>query len=179
MSVSRFNINLHALNLCRIIFARCRTANLELAGANPVTAATSAILVLLNGAIAAADVAAFALKVIRMTGGAEGCVLGEGPGYRGAYGRAVTGITARVPAVIARIVSIRVMAEDGRRPAVGGMTYVALLSSGQMRGNRVYLSSRVTAIMASVAIIGTAGVVRALHRPCPWRYCHHGRTRNC
>lgn len=160
MSVSRFNINLHALNLCRIIFARCRTANLELAGANPVTAATSAILVLLNGAIAAADVAAFALKVIRMTGGAEGCVLGEGPGYRGAYGRAVTGITARVPAVIARIVSIRVMAEDGRRPAVGGMTYVALLSSGQMRGNRVYLSSRVTAIMASVAIIGTAGVVR-------------------
>lgn len=95
-----------------------------------MTAATAAVLVLLNGAIAAADVAAFALKVIRMTGGAEGCVPGEGPGYRGAYGRAVAGITARVPAVIARVASIRVMAEDGRRPAIGGMTQVALCSGG-------------------------------------------------
>ena len=160
MSVSRFDIDSHALKLSRIIFARYRTANLEPTGANPVTAATAAILVLLNGAIAAADVAGLAFEVIRMTGRAEGCVPGEGPGYRGAYGRAVTGITARVAAVIARVIPIRVMAEDGRRPAVRGMTYVALLSSGQMRGNRVYLSSRVIAIMASVAIIGTAGVVR-------------------
>lgn len=69
---------------------------------------------------------AFAFEIVRVTGGTVRRVLRVGIRNRSAYGTTVTCVTARVPAVIARVVSLWAMAEAGWRPAVGGMTHVAL-----------------------------------------------------
>ena len=94
--------------------------------ADPVTSAAGAIPVLFDGTIFAANVPAIAFEIIRVTGGAIRRVLGIGPGNSSAYYIAVAAGAAWIPAVIARVVPLRAMAEAGWRPAIGGMTHVAL-----------------------------------------------------
>ena len=73
-----------------------------------------------------------AFEIIRVTGGAVRCVLGVGPGDIAADSWAVAAVTAWVSAVIARVIPLRAVAEAGRRPAIGGMTHIALLGRVQM-----------------------------------------------
>jgi hypothetical protein len=147
-------------HLIRVISYRLNSVLVKVAIADSVTTAAAAIPVLRDRAVFAADMVPLALEIIRVAGGTEGCVLGEGPGYRGAYSRAMTAVTARVPAVISRVVSVRVVTENGRCPAVRRMAYVALLGCGKMRWNRVYLAGSGTAVVAGIAIVGATGVVR-------------------
>ena len=93
-------------------------------------AAVAAILVLLDGTVAPADMIAFSPEIALMTGGAEGRVLGRRPRYRTVLTITVAPGTPWIPSVVARIVPLRVMAEAGRRPAVGRMTDVALYVRG-------------------------------------------------
>ena len=72
----------------------------------------------------------FSLEIILMAGSAEGSVLGRGPGNGAANGVTVASITPRVPSVVAGIVTLGTMAEAGRCPTVGGMTYIALFGCG-------------------------------------------------
>jgi hypothetical protein len=104
----------------------CLASPLESTATDSVTATGTAILVLLDRTVTAANVVSLASEIICVTGGAERLVLGKRPGDRGADGRTVTAGTAGIYAVIARVVSIPIMAEVGRRPAVGGMAGVAL-----------------------------------------------------
>ncbi len=92
------------------------------------SAATAATIhVLCDGTITSAIVIPFRFEIIRMTGSAERFVLGRGPGNNAACSSAVAAATAWIPSVRAWIVR-RSMAEAGRCPAVGGMTYFALFS---------------------------------------------------
>ncbi len=93
-------------------------------------AAAAAIPVLRNGTVLSTNVLVFAFEVIRMTGRAIRFVLSPGPGNVGADGITVAGGTTRISAVIARVVPVRIMAEVGRCPAVGGMAHVALRGRG-------------------------------------------------
>jgi len=102
--------------------------SLEPTVADSVTSTITAIPVLCDGSVFAANVFTFRLEIIRMTGSTEGCVLGPGIRNRSAYRTTVAGITARVPSVVSRIFPLPVMAETGGRPSVGGMTQVALYS---------------------------------------------------
>jgi len=125
-----------------------------------MTSTASAILVLRDGTVFATYMISFAFEITGMAGRTEGCVLRPGPGNVAADGVAVAARTARVPAVIARVESVGIMAENSRRPAVCRMAYIALLGCGQMRGHRVYLTGCGIAIMAGIAVVGTAGVMR-------------------
>lgn len=87
-----------------------------------------AIPVLCDRTIFTAPVFIFTFKVIRVTGGAERRVLGIGPGNGSAYHVTVAADAARIIAMIARVVPVGVMTEAGWRPAIGGMTHVALCS---------------------------------------------------
>ena len=93
-----------------------------------MTTAAGTILVLRYGTILAANVVTLAFEIISVTGRAERRVLEIAPGNRTADHRTVTAVTARICAVIARVVPLRAMFEDGRCPAVDGMTDVALFS---------------------------------------------------
>lgn len=95
-----------------------------------MAATAAAIHVLCDRTVFAADVPALAFEIARMTGRTERRVLGPGPGNTGADGVAVAAVTARIPAVITRVVALRVMAEAGRCPAIGGVAGVALRSRG-------------------------------------------------
>ena len=92
-----------------------------------MTTAAGAILVLCDRTIFAANVIPFAFEIIRVAGGAERLVLRPAIRNRIVYGTAVAGGTAWIIAVIARVVP-RGVAEVGRCPAIGGMTFVALES---------------------------------------------------
>jgi len=94
------------------------------------SAATAAIHVLRDGSVFTTIVIAFTFEIIRMTGSAEGRVLGRGPGNGTANGVTVAPITPRIPSVVAGIVSIGIMTKDGWCPAVGAMTHVTLFSRG-------------------------------------------------
>lgn len=125
-----------------------------------MTSTAAAIFVLRNGAVFSADMVTLPFEIVSMTGGTEWGVLGPGPGNVAADGIAVAAGTTRVIAMIARVVPVGIMTENGRRPAVRRMTYIALLGCGQMRGHRVYLTGCGIAIMAGIAVVGTAGVMR-------------------
>jgi len=73
---------------------------------------------------------AFAFEIICVTSGAVRRVLGIGPGNNVADSRTVAAVAAGISAVIARVVSLWVMAEAGRCPAISGMTDVALCRRG-------------------------------------------------
>ena len=90
----------------------------------------TAIFILRNSAAIAANVISFTFEIIRMAGCAEGSVLRPGPGNVTANGITVAAVTTRVVPMVARIVSLRVVVEAGRCPAVGGMTHVALFGRG-------------------------------------------------
>ena len=102
--------------------------------ANTVTTTAGTVLVLFDRAVFAAPVLVFSFEVIRVTAGTERRV----PQFIGivvtidtrAYRPSVTAITPWIPAVIARIVPLFAVTEVGRRPAVGGMTHVALFGRG-------------------------------------------------
>ena len=106
------------MNVCGLI---------KFAIANPVTTATGTIFILRHGTVLAANVVTFAFEIISVTGRAERCVLRPAIRNRIVYGTAVAGGTAWIIAVIARVVP-RGVAEVGRCPAIGGMTFVALES---------------------------------------------------
>ena len=83
-----------------------------------MTSTLSAILVLFDCAISATNVIAFTFEIIRMTGGAERCVLVESPVKSIFNGIAVAATTRQYPSVVTRIIPIRIMSEGGWRPAV-------------------------------------------------------------
>ena len=95
-----------------------------------MASAAATIPVLSDGAVFSAYVISFSFEIVSVTGGTERSVLGPGPRNRAANGITVTAVTARISSVITRVVSIRVMTKVGRRPGVGGMTYVALFRRG-------------------------------------------------
>jgi len=95
-----------------------------------MTATTGTISVLRDSTVIAANVVPFTFEIICMTGGTVGRVLGPGPGDITANGITMAPVTARVSPVVARVVSIRIMIKVSRRPAVGGMTHVALFGRG-------------------------------------------------
>jgi len=125
-----------------------------------MTSTAAAIFVLRNGPIFSADMVTLPFEIVSMTGGAEGRVLRPGPGNITADSITVAAVTAWVISVVTRVVPVGIMTENGRRPAVRRMTYIALLGCGQMRGHRVYLTCCGIAIMAGIAVVGTAGVMR-------------------
>ena len=83
-----------------------------------MTSASTAILVLFDCAASAAIVITFTFEIIRMTGGAERCILVEGPVKSILNAIAVAAATRQYPSVVTRIITIRIMSEDGWRPAV-------------------------------------------------------------
>ena len=83
-----------------------------------MTSASTAIFVLFDCAASAAIVITFTFEIICMTGGAERCILVEGPVKSILNAIAVAAATRQYPSVVARIITIGVMAEDGWRPAV-------------------------------------------------------------
>ena len=117
----------------------------------------AAVLVLLHGSASAANVVAGALEVIRMAGSAERCVSRIRPRDRTADGIAMTVGTARIPSVIAGIITPWIMSEDVRRPAGRRMTHVTLRCRIQVeaRLRRGTAGGAVTFIAAS----GCAGIV--------------------
>ena len=87
-----------------------------------------AILVLCDGTVFAANVLVLTFESVSVTGGAKRLVLGKRPGNSCADNRSMAGVTAGIFTVIARVVPVGVMTEAGWRPAIGGMTHVALCS---------------------------------------------------
>ena len=77
----------------------------------------------------------------------------------GAYRPFVAAGTAWVIAVIARVVALRVMAEVGRRPAIGGMAHIALCGSVYMTWWRRLGSCAVARAVAGVTVIDATGIV--------------------
>lgn len=71
----------------------------------------------------------FPFEITGMAGRAEGRVLRRGPGNVAADGIAVATVTTWVSAVITRVVSVGIMTENGRRPAIRRVAYIALLGS--------------------------------------------------
>ena len=67
-------------------------------------------------------------EIVRMTGRTVRGVLRPGIRNRIIYGTAVTCATAWIIAMITGVVPGRVMTETGRRPAISGMTGIALKS---------------------------------------------------
>ena len=126
-------------------------------------ATTAAILVLFDRAVPAADVVAFTSEVVRMTGrtvsnGPCGrCVLRERPGEGAVDTIAVTGVAARIHAVVARVMALRTVAEDIRCPGVGRVTHITL----HIRAD-VILRLRACATVRAVTVIAAtrrAGIV--------------------
>ncbi len=103
---------------------------LEFFIADSMTSTAGTIPVLRHGTVLATNMLVLAPEIILVTGRTVRFVLGRGPGNVGADGISMAAGTARVFAVIARVVIVRVMAEVGRCPAVGVMTYVALRGRG-------------------------------------------------
>ncbi len=141
--------------------------SIKIAIANPVTTTVATTLVLLYRTIFTASVVAFAFKIIRVAGGTEGRVLGfpGGPPLHtirtAADRRTVAAITPRIPAVITQFIfdkgTVRVMTEIGRRPAICGMTHIALVGCVQVT---VWFFSCATAVvMTTLAVVGRAGIV--------------------
>jgi len=91
-----------------------------------MASASGAVLVLLYRAAFPTDVFVFASKVICVTGGAVGCVFWPRPCQRVRYGAAMARATARISAVVAGIITQRVVAKDVWRPATRRMADVAL-----------------------------------------------------
>ena len=122
-----------------------------------VASTPATVFVLLDRTASATDMIACASEVIRMTSGAERFVLREGPRERTVDAVAVTAVTSRVHAVIARVVPIGIMAEDVRRPAVGRMAHVAL----NVRADVVArLGSRTpTGAVTVIASTGSTGIM--------------------
>ena len=83
-----------------------------------MAAAAGAVLVLLDGSASAADMVTGASEIIRMAGRAERLILRKTPWDRTADRIAVTGSASGIPCVIARVITLRVMAEDVGRPGV-------------------------------------------------------------
>lgn len=93
---------------------------------HPVTTATGAIPVLRDRTVFSTNVIPFAVEIVRVTGRTIRSVLRPPIWNRCADGITVARIATRIPSVIAWVVALRVMAEVGRRPAIGGMTNVTL-----------------------------------------------------
>jgi hypothetical protein len=141
--------------------------SLETARTDPVATAVATTLVLLDRSITSAAVIALSAKIIRVAGGAERRVLGS-PGRQPlntigttAYLGPVAAITTRIPTMGTQLLlgelTIRGVAETGRRPTVGGMTDIALVGCVEVPAR---LGSRPTAIvMTAEAIVGRAGIV--------------------
>ncbi|MAF84190.1 MAG: hypothetical protein CL797_08820 [Chromatiales bacterium] len=88
--------------------------------------AAAAILVLSDSAVFPADMFAFAFEITLVTGRAERRVLRRGVHKRAVDAIAVTAAAAGIVSVVARVIPLRIMAEEGRRPAHRDMTLVAL-----------------------------------------------------
>lgn len=84
-----------------------------------MTPASTAIFVLFDCPAFSTNVIPFTFKITLMTGSAEWRVTGRGIDKRSGYYTAVAGATRWVDPVIARVVPLSIMAEAGRRPAVG------------------------------------------------------------
>jgi len=89
-----------------------------------MASATGAILVLFDSAIFSTNVIAFASEIIRMTGRAiDSSSLWRGILRMGVRKSVVHGITVaaaatRVPSVVARVASLRIMAKAGWSPGI-------------------------------------------------------------
>lgn len=89
-----------------------------------MTSATGAVLVLFDSAIASAIVIAFAAEIIRMTCRAIDCIslwrciLRMGIRQRSVHGVSVAAAATRINSVVARVATLRIVAEDVRCPAV-------------------------------------------------------------
>lgn len=88
--------------------------------------ATTAILVLFDGAIFSANVLIYTFELSRMTGGAIRRILGSGPGKCTVHTATMATVTPGISSVIARIIAIKIMAEVGRCPAIRCMADIAL-----------------------------------------------------
>lgn len=88
--------------------------------------ATATILVLFDSTASSAIMIPFTFKITLMTGSAERRVSGRGIYKRYTYTITVATDTAWINSMITRVIPLAVMTEDGRRPAVCGMTAIAL-----------------------------------------------------
>ena len=91
-----------------------------------MTTAASTILVLRNSATFTADMFIFRVKIPCMTGSTEGRILRKGPGKYRVNAIPVAATASWVPCMVARVVTLQVMAEAGRCPAGRYMAFVAL-----------------------------------------------------
>ena len=153
--------------VARQVYARTILWQSKSTIANFVAATVATTLVLLYRTVFTASVVAFTFKIIRVAGGTERRVLGfpGGPPLHtirtAADRRTVAAITPRIPAVIAQFIfnkgTVRVMTEIGRRPAIGGMTHIALVGCVQVT---VWFFSCATAVVMTIlAVVGGAGIV--------------------
>ncbi len=116
-----------AFGLCHVAAPR-----LEFRVTYPMASAAATVLVLRDGTVLTADMPALALEVRGMTGGAVGFVLWPGPRDNRTDGGPVASGTTRISSVIAGIITVGIVAEDGRRPAVCGVANVALFRGRQV-----------------------------------------------
>ena len=124
-----------------------------------MTATGTAILVLFDRAALPADVLILAFEISLMAGGAERCVSRRGPRERGRHTVAVAVEAPRVSSVVARVVALRVMAEDRGFPGIGGMAAIALHCRAQMV-SRFGCRAAARIVMACIASARAAGIVR-------------------
>ena len=70
--------------------------------------------------------------IVGVTPGTGRLVLRIRPRDGAADGVAVAGLTGPITSMVARVITIRVMPETGRRPLIGAMAHIALLGGIQM-----------------------------------------------
>ena len=123
-----------------------------------MTATGTAILVLFDRPALSADMLILAPEVSLVAGGTERRVLGRRPRERGRHTAAVAVETPGVSSVVARVVALRVMAEDRGFPGIGGMATIALHSRCQVV-SRFGSCATARIVVALIASSGAAGVV--------------------
>ena len=110
----------------------------EFTAVDTMAATACAILVLLNSTAFSANMLVFRIKIIGMTGGAEGCVLRVGPAEHRVDAVTVTAAATQIPSVVTRIV-VYVSQRFGCRIATIHVTLVAVTgAAGIMNPDTTY-----------------------------------------
>ena len=126
-----------------------------------MAATTSAVFVLLDGAIFSANVFILRIEVIGMAAGTGWCV-----SFlirvivridTGSYRSFVTASTARIPSMVAWIVTLSAVLEVGWRPAISGMTHVTLFRHIEMTDG--FGRGAAATDMTAITVICSAGIM--------------------
>lgn len=122
------------------------------------SASATAVPVLFDSPASSTDMISFTGEIIGMAGSTVWCILRPAINKWSHYTIPVASATAWIYSVVSRVISSRIMAEDGWCPAVGGMTDVTLYIGIEMT---LRLEGRPTTrvIVAFIAPPDTRGIM--------------------